>query len=308
MKIVFMGTPSFAVPILEGLIEHHDVIGVVCQPDKFVGRKKTLEYPPTKVIALSHNIPVFQPKKLKDDYQAILDLNPDLIVTAAYGQFVPEVLLNAPKYKAINVHGSLLPKYRGGAPIHRALIDGCEETGVTIMYMVKKMDAGDIIFQARTTILPTDNVQTLHERLSLLGRDALLQTLHQIDHIQAVKQDESLVTFAYTIQRKDEQINFHQEANQVANFIRGMYPWPIAYTSLNGVAYKIHQGHVIKDASNYPPGTVINLDKCLVIKTRKDAISIDVIQPVGKKEMPIKDFLNGQKHIQMWDTFDRKEE
>ena len=211
LKIVFMGTPSFAVPILEGLIENYDVKLVVCQPDRKKNRKGELIKPDTKLLAELHNIPVFQPFNIKEDYQSILDINPDIIITCAYGQIIPVELLNYPKYGCINVHGSLLPKYRGGAPIHWAIINGEKETGITIMTMDKKMDAGDIISQRTIEITEDIILDELYEKMSYLGKKLLLDTLPSIidKTCTFTKQDESLVTFGFNVTKEDEKLDFN---------------------------------------------------------------------------------------------------
>ncbi|MDK8289730.1 MAG: methionyl-tRNA formyltransferase, partial [Staphylococcus lugdunensis] len=199
-KVIFMGTPDFSTTILEMLIKEHEVIAIVTQPDRPVGRKRVLTPPPVKKVALEHDIAVYQPEKLKgsEELEALLQLDSDLIVTAAFGQLLPEVLLEKPKYGAINVHASLLPKYRGGAPIHQAIIDGETETGITIMYMVKKLDAGNIIAQQAIGITEDDNVGTMHDKLSILGADLLQKTLPDIleGKNQSIPQDDSKATFA----------------------------------------------------------------------------------------------------------------
>ena len=204
MKVIFMGTPDFAVPVLEGLIENYEVILVVSQPDKKVGRKQELKNTPIKEVALKHNIPVFQPVKIREDYQEIIDLNPDIIVTCAYGQIIPKAILDCPKLGCINVHASLLPKLRGGAPIHKAIIDGYKTTGITIMYMDVKMDDGDIISQKEIDITDDDNLESLHDKLSVLGKELLLETLPSIidGTNERIKQNEDEVTFAYNIKRE----------------------------------------------------------------------------------------------------------
>ena len=216
MKVIFMGTPDFAVPVLEGLIENYEVILVVSQPDKKVGRKQELKNTPIKEVALKHNIPVFQPIKIREDYDEIIKLNPDIIVTCAYGQIIPKVILDCPKLGCINVHASLLPKLRGGAPIHKAIIDGYKTTGITIMYMDVKMDDGDIISQKEIEILDSDNLESLHDKLSVLGKELLLETLPSIINgtNERIKQDEAEVTFAYNIKREEEHIDFNKSTRE----------------------------------------------------------------------------------------------
>ena len=242
MKIVFMGTPSFAVPVLEELIKNYDVTLVVTQPDKEVGRKRILTPSPIKEVALKNNIKVFQPTKIREDYQEILDANPDIIITAAYGQIIPKILLDFPKYKCVNVHASLLPKYRGGAPIHHAIINGDEYAGVTIMYMAEKMDDGDIISQDKI-LIGEDNTTELTERLSALGRDLLIKTLPDIfsNNIKPIKQNESEVTFAYNISKEDEKINWHNTSIMVYNQIRGLADNPGGYAIYNDKKVKIYK-------------------------------------------------------------------
>ena len=237
LKILFMGTPDFSVNVLKGLIENYDVIGVVTQPDKEVGRKHEIKFSPVKEVELANDIRVFQPIKIKEDYQELLKLPVDMIVTCAYGQMIPKALLDFPKYGCINVHASLLPKLRGGAPIHKAIINNYARTGVTIMYMVEKMDAGDIISQIDTPILPSDNVGTLHDRLSEMGTKLLLDTIPNIvsGNINPVKQNEEEVTYVYNISREEEKIDFSKSTIDIFNQIRSLNPWPGAYTTLDGV-------------------------------------------------------------------------
>jgi len=300
-RVVFMGTPEFSVPILDALINESnvDVIAVVTQPDRKVGRKKLVTPPPVKKKALDYDIPVFQPEKLSgsQEMKDILALNPDLLVTAAYGQYVPTTLLNAPRFKAINVHASLLPKYRGAAPIHYALINGEKETGVTIMYMVKQMDAGDIISQRTLPIEEDDNVGTLFEKLSLLGRDLLIDTLPGLFEgtITPIKQNEADVTLSPMIKPEEEQIQWDKQATVIANQIRGMNPFPGAYTTLNGERFKLWEAKVTEQKTDELPGTIIQLDKknLVVACGNGTALSLKVVQPFGKAKMPVETFLSG---------------
>lgn len=303
-KIVFMGTPQFSVPILDSLINSNEVevILVVTQPDRKVGRKKKLTPPPVKKRAVESGIPVLQPEKLSGsgELQTILESEPDLIVTAAYGQYVPTVLLKAPTYKAINVHASLLPKYRGAAPIHYALINGDEETGVTIMYMEKEMDAGDIISQRSLSILPEDTVGTLFDKLSLLGRDLLMETLPDIfnETIQPVSQQEENVTVAPMISPEQEKIDWTKPAEQIANKVRGLNPFPGAYTVLNGKRFKIWFAESLENTSASEPGTLIKLskDQMWVQCAGNTALKLIEVQPFGKPKMTITDYLQGARN------------
>ncbi len=303
LKIVFMGTPNFSVPILEALIAKYEVIGVVTQPDKQVGRKKEWQQSPVKKCALAHNIKVFQPVKIRQDYQDIVDLHPDLIVTAAYGQIVGMKLLNCPKYRSINVHASLLPLYRGGAPVHQAIKDGQKETGVTIMYMEKDMDAGDILAQKAIPIEEKDNCGTMFEKLSYLGRDLLLETIEKLinNQIEPVKQDQSKVTFAYNVTKEEELLDFSKPANVVYNHIRAYNPAPIAYTVLDDEILKIYEAQVLNETTDKKEGTFFLKDKnrICVACGNHSLLELLVIQPSGKKMMYAKDYANGgfKKHL-----------
>ena len=297
MRIVFMGTPEFSVNVLEGILAHHEVVLVVTQPDKLVGRKQILEYSPVKKVALEHGLSVFQPVKIKDDYQAVLDAKPDLIITAAFGQFIPSVILNYPKYGCVNVHGSLLPKYRGGSPIQTSIINGEKETGITIMYMASKMDAGDIIAQRSIPILPEDDNGTMFSKLSVLGRDLLLEVLPSIFEgtNQRIPQDESKVTYAYNIKHEDQFINWNSSSDEIVNFVRGLAPNPTALTSINGTIIKIFKAKKVSDTVSGNPGEVIKLNKELLVCTSDGVVSILELQQAGKNKMDAKSFLNGQK-------------
>jgi len=303
MKIVFMGTPQFAANILQKLIdEQSEIVLVVSQPDRPVGRKKALLPTPVKQLALTYAIPVFQPEKIRRDYQKILAVNPDIIITAAYGQIIPKALLNAPRLGCINVHASLLPNYRGGAPIHHALLDGMAETGVTIMYMDETMDTGDIIACAKTPIADTDDVGVLFERLSHLGAKLLIATLPAIkaNTNARIAQAHDLATYAPNLKREHELINWHQSARVIFNQIRGLNPWPTAYTTINGQNIKIFKAKMprvaSKNATATPAGTIINVhaDGVDVMSGDGQLIAILELQIAGKRKIPLKDLLNGE--------------
>ena len=238
-----MGTPEFSVNVLNGLIDNYEVVGIVSQPDKEVGRKKILTPTPTKEVGLKNNIKVIQPKKIRKEYQEVLDLKPDMIVTCAYGQIIPEEILDYPKYGCINVHASLLPKYRGGAPIHRAIINGDSETGITIMYMDKGMDTGNIISQEKIKIEDDDNLETLSNKLSVLGTELLLKTIPSIldGTNESIKQDESLVTYAYNIDREEEKIVFNKTSKEINNLVRGLSPMIGAYFMIDNERMKVYK-------------------------------------------------------------------
>ena len=297
MKIVFMGTPDFAVPILEGLIENYEVAGVVSQPDKRVGRKQILTKTPIKEVAENHNIQVFQPENIKKDYENIINLNPDIIITCAYGQIIPKVLLDCPKYGCINVHASLLPKLRGGAPIHKAIIDGYSETGITIMYMDEAMDSGDIIKQSSTKITDNDTLESLHDRLSIMGRDLLLETLPSIfnNTNDKIKQNLEEVTYAYNIKREEEHIDFSKTCREIFNQIRGLNPTPGAYFLIDDEVMKVYSSY-IKNNNNNDTGIITNIYKDGIgISTKDGEIVITEIKPFGKKRMLARDYINGIK-------------
>lgn len=302
-RIVFMGTASFSLAVLKMLIEEdYNIVGVVTQPDRYVGRKKVLTMPDVKVEALKYDIPVIQPARIKEDYQAVADLKPDLIITAAYGQIVPQAVLDIPRLGCINVHASLLPLYRGGAPVHQAIIDGQEKTGVTIMYMVKKMDAGDMIAQKETPILEEDTVGILYDRLSDLGTKLLKETLPDIlkGINQRIPQDENLVTYAPTLSREDERLDWNMSARQVYNKVRGTNPWPGSYTTYQGKTVKIWAGQVhqcenaMKHHAHQDNGTIVKIFKDAIgVKVNDGVYLITELQLEGKKRMSVKDYLNG---------------
>lgn len=296
LKVVFMGTPDFSVPILQGLIDNCNVIGVVTQPDKKIGRHKELAYSPIKKLALEHNIEVVQPEKIRTDFDCVLKFNADIIITCAYGQIIPKIILDSPKYKCINVHASILPKYRGGAPIHHAILNGEKESGITIMYMAPGMDDGDIISQEKVKIRQDETVGELHDELSTLGRDLLLKTLPSIinNTNKRIKQDESKVTFANIIKREDEIIDFNKTTDEVYNKIRGLNPYPGAYSILDGKIVKIYKSRKEKNLTKALPGQVVNIYKDgFGIKTYDGEIVILELKLEGKNKMNAKDFLNG---------------
>ena len=304
-KIVFMGTPKFAVPVLEMLIEKYGVDLVITQPDKKVGRKKVLTAPPVKVIAEEKGIKVLQHEKISNDENVLSELkelNPDIIITAAYGQLVPETILEIPKYKCINVHGSLLPKLRGGAPIQYSILEDHGKTGITIMYMVKKLDAGDMISKVEVDILDSDNYESLHDKLSIAGRDLLKETLPNIftGNIAPEKQDDSLATFARNILREDEKIDWNKSARQIFNQIRALDPTPGAFTYLDENVLKIWNSEVVDLEENFSSkkvGTIIKQDKkhIYLLCGENTVLKVKELQISGKKRMPVVNFLSNKK-------------
>ncbi len=300
LNIVFMGTPDFSVPVLKRIIDDgYNVIGVVTQPDRPKGRRRELTPPPVKVEALKHGIPVFQPEKISEveACEFVIEWGADLIVTAAFGQILPQALLEAPKFGCINVHASLLPELRGGAPIHYSIIQGKQKTGVTIMYMVEKLDAGDILTQVEVPILENDHVGTLHDKLSVAGSNLLSKTIPALlnKEIIPTKQNNAEATFASNIKRDQEKINWSADGEVIYNHIRGLHPWPVAFTYLNSQVLKIWWGEKINVEKKYQPGEVIRLDDDgMVIATgNKVAIKITELQPSGKTKMSGTQFLRG---------------
>lgn len=299
-RIVFMGTPDFSVPVLKRLLDDgYDVIAVVTQPDRPVGRKRVLTPPPVKAEALKHDIPVYQPEKIRqpEELDKILALNPDLIVTAAFGQILPKQLLEAPKNGCINVHASLLPELRGGAPIHYAIIQGKEKTGISIMYMVEKLDAGDILTQVEVPVTDIDTVGSLHDKMSEAGADLLSETIPKLikGEITPVPQNDGEATFAWNIKREQEKIDWTNAGAQIYNHIRGMNPWPVAYTTMDGAVMKIWSAEKTTYTGSDEPGTIVKLEEDgLIVATGDDtAVKITELQPAGKKKMDAKQFLLG---------------
>lgn len=295
LQIVFMGTPEFAVPVLQGLLDNYKVRAVVTQPDR-KGNHGQINVSPVKKLAQDKAILVLQPEKIKEDYQEIINLKPDLIVTCAYGQIIPRELLECPRLGCINVHASLLPKLRGGAPIHKAIIEGHSKTGITIMYMNTKMDEGDIITQEEIPILDNDTASSLHDKLSILGRDLLLKTLPSIiDGTNSrIKQDSSQATYAFTLKKEDEKINFNKTARQIHNQIRGLNSWPGAYCIFEGKILKVWDSFITE---NYPIGfngeiTAIYKEG-IGVKVSNGEVVFKIVQPEGKNKMDAISFVNG---------------
>ena len=289
-----MGTPDFAVPILETLIQNTNVVLVVSQPDKKVGRKQILTKTPIHEVADKYGISVFQPEKIKNDYERILEVKPDIIITCAYGQIIPKVLLDLPRLGCINVHASLLPKLRGGAPLHHAIIDGLDKTGVTIMYMDEAMDTGDIISTISYDIKSSDTTENIHDTLRELGAKLLIDTLPSIvtGTNRRIKQNETEATYGYNITREEEHIDFNKKGVEIDRLVRGLYSWPLANTIIGDTEYKIVAGYFVKGKGN--PGMISDISKkALGIGCLDGTYYVTKIKPAGKKIMDIKDFLNG---------------
>ncbi len=305
-KIIYMGTPDFAAHILEELIKAGYNVGlVVSQPDKKVGRKQELRQTPVKEVAVKHGIETFQPINIREDYMRIVEFSPDLIITAAYGQIVPDEVLEAPKYECINVHGSLLPKYRGGAPIHYSVLNGDEKTGVTIMEMVSKMDAGDMITQAELPITKEDNVGTVHDKMMAVGAKTLIETIPTIFDGTYTKtpQDETKVTYAWNITREQEKLDFSKPVMEVYNHIRGLNPWPVAYFMKDEKRYKVYASFETVVAHTFKCGEVVAIDaNGLQIACNDGIITITEFQPAGKRKMTVKDYINGKVEFAVGDV------
>lgn len=298
MRIVFMGTPEFAVPSLNMLIENFDVCGVVTQPDRPKGRGKKLVPSPVKETAEKAGIPVFQPLKVKESefIKTLEELNPDLIVVAAYGQILPESILNMPKFGCINVHGSLLPKLRGAAPIQWSIINGDKVTGVTIMYMEKGLDTGDMLYKAEMEILPCDTYGTLAERMANVGADALKETIKLMTEGKIVpeKQDNELSTYAPMIKKELEHIDFSKTTTEIANLVRGLSPQPGAYTLYNDDILKVWETEAFEGEISGNTGEIIGMvKKGIVVKTADGAIVLTKIQAKGGKILPTDAYLRG---------------
>ncbi|WP_067838725.1 methionyl-tRNA formyltransferase [Amphibacillus sediminis] len=301
-RIVFMGTPDFAVPILKQLLDDkYEVVLVVTQPDRPKGRKRILSAPPVKEEALKHDLPVFQPEKVKDSFQEILAYQPDLIVTAAFGQILPKGLLDAPEYGCINVHASLLPELRGGAPIHYAIMQGKKETGITLMYMAEALDAGAIIDQVAVPIEIDDHVGILHDKLADAGAQLLHKTLPALfdGTVTSEEQDDRLATYAPNITRAQEQIDWQRSATDVYNQIRGLHPWPVASTTIAGQNLKIWWAELSSMKTDQAPGAIIEVtnDGIYIACGGKTVIKLTDIQLSGKKRMTVREYLNGRSEM-----------
>ncbi|MFD2612923.1 methionyl-tRNA formyltransferase [Paenibacillus gansuensis] len=306
MNIVFMGTPEFAVPSLRVLLEGgYNIVGVVTQPDRPKGRKRVLTPPPVKVEALAHGLPVLQPARMRspEAVEELARLKPDLIVTAAYGQILPKAVLDLPKLGCINVHGSLLPKYRGGAPIQHSIMNGEPETGVTIMYMAEGLDTGDMISRTALPIGEEDTAGTMFEKLAVAGAALLKETLPAIieGRIEAVPQNDEEATYSPNITRDDERIQWQRSARDVFNQVRGLNPWPVAFTLWNGEVFKVWKcriGTVMRSpgAETLVPGTVLRVsDEGIEVAAGDGTVLLTEVQPAGKKAMDVAQFNRGSK-------------
>lgn len=307
MKIIFMGTPEFAVPSLTIMHENYDIVGIFTKVDKPNTRGGKIKYTPVKEYGLKHNIPVFQPESMRSEetYELIKSLNPDLIVVVAYGKIIPNNIIDLPKYGIINVHSSLLPKYRGAAPINAAIVKGEKETGVTIMDIVEELDAGDIIEVGKTPISDEDNFITVHDRLKILGAETLLKAVKKIFSGEAkrVVQDIEKVTFVKPFKKEDCRVDWSKSSRDVFNFVRGMTPFPGVFSNIDGKVLKIIEVKICT-GSNYvgKPGEVILQEKHegFVIKTGDGAVVLTKLKPENKSIISGSDSING-KHLKIGD-------
>ncbi|ABA87505.1 methionyl-tRNA formyltransferase [Syntrophotalea carbinolica DSM 2380] len=298
IRTIFMGTPEFALPTLQGLLEAGvDLCGVFTQPDRRKGRGKVLAPPPVKELALRHNLPVLQPEKLRDPsaVEQIRSLKPDLIVVVAYGQILPKSVLDIPRYGCINVHASLLPRYRGAAPINKAVVDGEQVTGVTTMLMDVGLDTGDILVKRATEIGNEETAGELHDRLALLGREAMEETLRRLcdGTLRSEAQDDAQSCYAPMMKKEDGCIDWSRPAGVIHNLVRGLSPWPGAYTRWNGQTLKLGRT-VAEEGSEAEPGTVVSADETGVcIACGEGVLRVRELQLAGKKKLPAGDFLRG---------------
>ncbi len=300
MKILFMGTPDFAVSALEALIlSEHEVVGVVTQPDKPKGRGKEMQFPPVKECAVKYNIPVFQPEKVKtsEAVETLRSFGADIFVVAAFGQIVSKEILDMPKYGCINIHASLLPKYRGAAPIQWAVIDGEKQSGVTIMQMDEGIDTGDMLIKEVVDLDAKETGESLYEKLSKAGADLVLKVLPMIEAgtLQPQKQDDSCSTHAGRLNKALGQIDWNKSAAEIERLVRGLNSWPSAYTFYHGKTLKIWESDVSdKEMEGALPGTVIAVEKdAFYVQTGKQSLKVTQVQLEGKKRMAVKDFLLG---------------
>lgn len=298
MRVIFMGTPDFAVPTLEALIEKHEVLAVVTQPDKPKGRGKKMVFPVIKEKALEHNITVYQPQKVKtpEFVEILKEYQPDIMVVVAFGQILSEEILNIPKYGCINVHGSILPQYRGAAPIQWSIINGEEFGGVTTMYMAKGLDSGDMILKAKEKIKPDDTYGSLYDRLSVIGADLLIKTLDLIENgeVKRIPQNDDEATFAPMIKPELEHINWNGKNTDIVNLIKGLNPQPVAYTMLNDEKLKIWFAETIDGDYNGEPGTIVDVRKRdFVVMTAEGAVAVKEVQAQGGKRMSADAYMRG---------------
>ncbi len=299
LRIIYAGTPDFAVPALKALIDsEYEVVAVYTQPDRPAGRGRKLQFGPVKQVAVDAAIPVEQPVSLKDaEAQKILaHYDADVMVVAAYGLILPQIVLDMPSYGCLNIHGSLLPRWRGAAPIHRAIQAGDKETGVTIMQMAAGLDTGDMLLKVRCPITVEDTGQTIHDQLAADGALALLEVLSSITELEPEIQDESLTSYAHKLEKSEAEIDWTKSAKEIDQTIRAFNPWPVAFTKYNDKPLRIFMSKVEPDVkTSEPVGTIINETKeGIAIVTGDGVLSFSKLQLPGKKAMDVRDFLNGR--------------
>ena len=301
MRIIYLGTSDIAVPALQALIQSdQEVVAVVTQPDKSSGRGKNIRFSPVKEAALAASLPILQPERIKEEQvqSQLKELSPDLLVVTAYSQKIPDEVIAIAPYGCINIHPSLLPKYRGAAPLIGAILNGEEKTGVTIMRIAAELDAGNILAQEELMIDPDDTLRTLEPKAAELGARMLLDVIRQMENgtLKETPQDPESATYMKTISKEAGKIDFSQPAKQIQCQIRAFDPWPSAYTSLEGKTFKFWAADVVENTEEIEPGTVVYVDKkTLIVKCGKDALSLREVQMEGKKRMSTEEFLRGKK-------------
>ena len=299
MKIIFAGTPDFAVPTLQALINsQHQISAVYTQPDRPAGRGQKMTPSPVKYLAVSANIPVYQPENFKqaESINILASLKPDLLVVVAYGLILPQAVLDIPKYGSINVHGSLLPRWRGAAPIHRAVLAGDDQTGITIIKLVRKLDAGDMLHKIACNIDADSTTASLHDRLSVLGAEGLLEVVEQIAQGRCIaeSQDEALVTYAHKLEKNEASLNWQQSAVELDRKIRGLNAWPVAQTTFNGLTLRIWRSQIVDTESTLEPGMIYAAEQNLDVGTGQGLLRLLEVQLPGGKRISGRDFLNAQ--------------
>lgn len=307
-RIVYMGTPAFSAYILEKLVvAGYNIVGVISQPDREVGRKRIITATPVKEVALKYNLPVFQPEKIKNDYSFMNELNADLVITCAYGQLVPDGFLKLPPYGCINIHASLLPKYRGGAPIQWSIIRGEKYTGITLMEMVKKMDSGVMYAKEVVEILDSDNYDTVSQKLMVAGAKIILENLddYLVGKLKGIEQNEDEATFAWNISKEDEHLSFNDNARNIFNKIRGLSSIPGTYAFLGNDKIKFYASTYEEKKTNYKCGEIIGFTKNSIdVACLDGVVHLLEIQIPGKQRTLVKDFLNGNKTIKVNQIFE----
>jgi len=298
LKVIYAGTPDFAVPALQALIDsEHEVVAVYTQPDRPAGRGRKLTPSPVKKVALENEIPVYQPLNFKadEDKQALIDLKADLMVVAAYGLILPKAILDAPRLGCINIHASILPRWRGAAPIQRSILAGDKETGITIMQMDIGLDTGDMLSKSVCEISDDMTASVLHDQLMAMGGKALMDVMPAIEaqQLEPVKQDESLVTYAEKLQKAEAQIDWQQSAEEIARRVRAFNAWPVTQTTYNDQVMRIWQAKALSDTTDAEPGQIIAVQKkSFQVATGNGVLDVTEIQMPGKKPMPVAAFLN----------------